>query len=64
MYSLSNETLARVRECVTTFRMRLVSKYRASGLDSSSIKLAMVTALRFQFSFLAMCFSFSCTGDK
>ena len=64
MDSLSNETLARVRECATTFSKRLGSKYRASGLESSSMKLAVVTALRFHFSVLAISFSFSCADRE
>ena len=59
MGSLSNETLASVSECVTSFSSRLGSKYRASGLESSSMKLAVVTALRFQLSLVAISFSFA-----
>ena len=59
MGSLSNETLASVSECVTSFSSRLGSKYRANGLESSSMKLAVVTALRFQLSLVAISFSFA-----
>ena len=64
LYSLSKETLASVREWLTSFSRRLGSRYNVNRRDNSSMKSAVVTALRFHFSLMAISFSLACTGGK
>ena len=64
LYSLSKETLASVREWLTSFSRRLGSRYNDNRRDNSSMKSAVVTALRFHFSLMAISFSLACTGGK
>ena len=61
LYSLSKETFASVREWLTSFSRRPGSRYNINRRDNSSMKSAVVTALRFQLSLMAISISLACT---